>query len=117
MRTLCTAENLRPFVSQQLLYFFEWKGKRTWLLAGPMEFYVRKAHHVIDDKMVKTFDIANVNIDKSHRGHGIFTMLLEEVEALGMNVYVEQIINPRLFTFLEKRGYARYNDSMFKCQQ
>lgn len=105
---------LRFFIREQLLYFFQWKGRNVWLLAGPLEFYVSKNTRRIDGMLVQTFDITTVHVEKQHRGCGIFTVMIEEVEALGMNVFIENIVNLRLFGFFEERGYVRIGNNMFK---
>lgn len=116
MRLRSMKEHLmRVDIRKQLRNFLAAPYKRTWLYAKPIEFYVRKSRHFINGEFVQTFDLATINIaDRTQRGKGYFTILVEEVESLGLNVFVEQILEPRLFEFFSKRGYIKDGDNMFR---
>jgi len=66
--------------------------------------------------MLKTVDVASVQVRENKQRQGWFTKMLVEVEAWADNtnrhVYVENIINPHLMSFLLKRGYERACDNM-----
>jgi len=89
-----------------------------WLEIGPMLVYVRKGTHLISAGLVKTFDVANISVNEEERGKGWFTALLDVLEARWNGhhvIYVEQILEPRLYSFLENRGYISVNEmSMYK---
>jgi hypothetical protein len=90
--------------------------KNSWLQIGPMQVYVRKGQHYfygpsreVGERIVGTFDVANVMVEESERGKGWFTSFLNFVEAYMDNVYVENVLEPRLRPFLQKRGYREFN--------
>lgn len=95
--------------------------RNTWLREGSLEIYVRRAMHKHPESncLVPTLDIANINIsDKRLRSKGVFSSWLTSAEALAqehnLNVYVESVMNERLWGFLRKKGYietAPYADA------
>ena len=93
---------------------------RQWLADEHIKIYVRVTKHYLPNgEVVKTIDLASIEVEEEHRGSGVFTKKLEEIELLaserGFTVYVESILNERLIPFLEKRGYRRVDNlqSMF----
>ena len=52
-------------------------------------------------------DIAKVWVQPRARSRGVFTRLIEQVEASnGMAIYIESIVNPILVPFFARRGYT-----------
>lgn len=72
------------------------------------QMYVRKTYR--DDLGGKSFEISRVDFKDGARGRGAFTEYLNLIEKEARardyaSIHVEQIGNPRLLTFLQKRGY------------
>ena len=94
--------------------------RNVWLHSKFMDVYVRKASHVIEEKLTKCFDIASVTVKEKKQNKGIFTNWLVYVEntipKYGINVvYCESILNPYLSSVLERRGYKYSSeDCMYK---
>jgi GNAT superfamily N-acetyltransferase len=93
---------------------------RQWLADDNIKIYVRVTKHYLPDgEVVKTIDLSSIEVEEAHRGRGLFTRKLEEIELLaserGFTIYVESILNERLIPFFEKRGYRRVDNlqSMF----
>jgi hypothetical protein len=70
--------------------------------------------HLVDGKLLKTFDLASVIIPEDRQGCGIFRDLMLYLESLGLPIYVESIINKKLAGMLKKHGYTFYLDNAWK---
>jgi len=74
-----------------------------------LEIYARKTQRFINGDMVTTLDLASFGVDTNSRSKGNFTRFLDEIEEvadeLGLTLYVESILNKRLFDFLVRRNY------------
>ncbi len=85
--------------------------RNRWFHGPHIGMYLRRTRRVIDDNVVETIDIANVEVDEAHQGKGIFTEYLSVIESLAiwnhLTVYMENILNPKLAEFMFKRGYIR----------
>lgn len=84
--------------------------RNQWLQFQHIDVYVRKAHRLIEDRQrIDTLDIANIVVEEGHQGKGIFTAFLKDAEDIASEVnrkvYIESILEPRLITFLNNRGY------------
>lgn len=92
--------------------WYDGLSHNAWIDDGVMEVYVRKAHHLCGALVLETIDVANVTIfDEKDRGCGLFTGFLEHVEDYQQVVYVENLLNPRLAVFFDKRGYLRVKNT------
>jgi len=94
---------------------------RAWLTDRSLKIYVRVTRRYINGSILDCLDVASVEAPEKSRGKGMFTRWMDKAEALaaenGMTVYVESILNPRLFGFFQNRGYVSSTvspDSMFK---
>lgn len=83
--------------------------RNVWLQEGPLKVYVRHPGlHWVNGEMLKTFDLASVEVEESHRGQGHFKRLLERLEdhvALAEPIYIENVLPKRFRYFFRKRGY------------
>lgn len=80
-----------------------------WFHGNHMSIYCRLGLVYIHtmDQYVHCLTIANVSVEEGYQGKGRFTELLDDLErSPHLSIYVEQIMNPRLDAFLERRGYA-----------
>jgi N-acetylglutamate synthase-like GNAT family acetyltransferase len=98
--------NMPPNITK----FLNNHAHNEWLKSEKMDVYVRKGHHLIDGEIRSCFDVANISVPEKLRGHGIFTKWLEQVEKkilpFGIEyVFVESILELRLVSFLNSRGY------------
>ena len=98
-------------ITQKIKEFDDSGRRNAWLFMDELQVYVRNGQRL----GTTTFDVATVNVNESERGKGWFTAFLDVLEGQGRRVYVEQILNPRLIPYLEKRGYKSVNyESMYK---
>ena len=70
-----------------------------WVKIGPMNVYLRKRPLIT---------IANVVVREKYQRKGHFTELVDYCENRFGQVYVEQVLNPILAGWLERRGYTEY---------
>jgi GNAT superfamily N-acetyltransferase len=74
-----------------------------------MKVYVRRSVRYLTNTPVKCLDVASIEVDEDHRGNGVFTAFLnrfeQEAKKLNRVVYVESILEPRLYQFLLTKGY------------
>lgn len=97
---------------------------RAWLHDRDLKVYVRLTCRYIDGTVQDCLDVASAEVPEKYRGRGIFTRWMDKAEEIaaanGMTIYVESILNHRLFGFFRNKGYA-FNmgsqDSMFKPPQ
>ena len=93
--------------------FMNGRQRNAWLdIDNIIKVYVRKGKHLIDEvnkpiEIKDTFDVANIEIKESERGKGHFTLLLDILEEKNYNVYVENVMEQRLFPFLKSRGFIK----------
>lgn len=96
--------NLQAFLADERI-------RNIWIVEKHISVYVRRGVHYINEELKKCFDIANIEVDEDYQGKGIFTKFLGRVEQAAKErnlvVYIENILEPRLVGFFERRGYAR----------
>lgn len=98
---------------EDLIYFLSRSSNNAWIYCDRYTIYVRKTMHYVKDLgLVRTFDIANINLIEGLRGRGGFTLLLEHIEeVLKIHetqipyIYVESIMNDRLYAYLVRHGF------------
>jgi len=94
-------------------------GCRAWVSGENAKMYVRLTKHMINEQFHYTLDVSSVEVDEAARGTGVFTRMLEGLEALaqgkGLDVFVESILEPRLIEFLRKRGYQEIAGMLPPC--
>jgi GNAT superfamily N-acetyltransferase len=73
-----------------------------------------------EQNLVRTLDIASVEVVPKHQGKGLWATFARHAEELAVEfniayVFVESILNPRLAQGLAKHGYLKYDEySMYK---
>lgn len=93
-------------LGKQLLEFTQSKERNRWFETNEIKIYVRNGHHVVDTKIVDTFDIATV--EATELGQKVFTHLLEYIESrIPKTLYVENVLEERFQQFFERRGYIK----------
>lgn len=79
-----------------------------------MSLYYRVTSRVIEGKRLDTLDLATVEVDEEFRGQGLFSQFLSDVEEIAKEyqrtIFVESILNPRLYGFLTRKGYSPAGD-------
>jgi hypothetical protein len=102
-----------------MLVFLKSDYRSQWFGNDIIDVYVRKSKRSVNDQVYDCFDIATITIHK--QGEHIFTKMLDIIERdFNKNIFVESILEPRLFSFLEKRGYIykdNYKTDMIKINQ
>lgn len=96
-----------------LLDFLISPRRRAWLEYENMKVYVRKSGRLDPEsqEIVPAFDVASIEVYKAHRGKGVFTAWLSEVELavdeIMLPVFVENVLSKRFEKFFDDRGYTR----------
>ncbi|MDD5371251.1 MAG: hypothetical protein PHQ40_19385, partial [Anaerolineaceae bacterium] len=82
--------------------------QNKWFRIDWVDVYLRTGRRFIYEEPEFCITIANVQVAPSKKkGKGIFTRFLESVEELGYTVYIENVLNPRLADFFNRRGYHK----------
>ena len=107
-------ENMMSIYHEGLQTFCLGRTPNSWITMGDLRVYMRKGVHTLPPLRAvrNTFDIASVEVTSDKRGNGIFTEFLKVAEDLAREngfdaVYVENLLNPRLASFLARRGYTQ----------
>ena len=66
---------------------------------------IQPVSRVIDDNPVSFLAIKDIDIHPDYRSQKLLTQLLDMLESKSIPVFVDDIINHRLFTYLHDRGY------------
>ena len=96
----------------ELRRFIKGPARNTWLQYEHMHYYVRKGHHALNHKLWYCLDVAGVEVKEDHRGAGIFTRWLSQLEKYFLAqddfeaIYIECVVEPRFAEFFRKRGYS-----------
>lgn len=117
---------------QVVIDFLESAERYKWICYGPMDVYVRKAQHVVEGRVMGTFDIANVVIeDPTRRSRGVFKQFVRDVRTTFFlrpelcagdwrrlhieGIYVESIQQKRLEEGLVRMGFRMVPESIPPC--
>ena len=97
-------------LSEAIAYWWEKEIYPTnkWFSDKEMEIYVRRGHHLNQNKeLVETLDLATIEVKEKLRGNGIFTRFLNELEKwFHGNIYVENVLTEQFADFFRRRtGY------------
>lgn len=79
--------------------------RNAWLREPRLSVYVRRGIHMIEHEGYRTLDIASIEVDDGFRGQGIFTDFLGRAEAVGVPVFIENVMDLRFQEFFRNRGY------------
>jgi len=95
---------------KEIIVFLNSDFRNAWVKLPYGELYLRNTNRYIEDKRRWTIDVANVTVKEKERGKGHFKQLIDDLEAglghRGVEVlYAENIHEPRLMPFFERRGY------------
>jgi GNAT superfamily N-acetyltransferase len=82
---------------------------RKHLTMGPLKVYVRLTARFMGATAGRTLDIADVEVNDSHKGQGVFRKFLDHAERVagqqGLSLFVQSIVSPLLKDALQRRGY------------
>jgi hypothetical protein len=115
--------NLAPIIK----YLKSNQHGSTWLKIGLINQCVRKGYHVINGKVVHTFDLVNVSIENpKNRGKGLHTEFLRKLKKLFSDneelrtidhidgtpiklqgLYAESVMNKRLAAYFLREGWKK----------
>lgn len=91
--------------------------RNVWTDVPPLRLYIRRSRRLLNDTFYdNVFDIAVIEVEPEFRGQGYFCSFLEILEQKMKNIFVESILEPRLFSFLQKRGYIISGQNAFLVQ-
>ena len=85
--------------------------RNEWVHEPGLSIYIRKTPAPCRDRWG---DIQIANVTAAMPGAGAFTAFMDRIE-LGYSVYVENVINMRLDTWLARRGYQRRGQLYPSC--
>ncbi|MDI6976190.1 hypothetical protein [Serratia sp. Se-RSBMAAmG] len=66
---------------------------------------IQPVSRVVDDNLMSFLAIKDIDIHPDYRSQKLLTQLLDILESKSIPVFVDDIINHRLFTYLHDRGY------------
>jgi GNAT superfamily N-acetyltransferase len=99
--------------------------RNAWFHAGPLSLYLRRSRrfNLARDTLRETLDVAVIDVEQAHQGRGIFTAVLDFLEAhTRRQIFVENVLGTsnenqaRIVNFLTRRGYALLpGDSISPC--
>lgn len=96
--------------------FIKGKENRKWVTVGNYHVYLRKAHHHIAGKIVKTLDLANITTidDLPYGGFWeLYAALLKFAKADGASaLFLENTYNKGLYEAYKQRGCVPTEDGM-----
>ena len=80
---------------------------------GIVDVYVRKAHHMVNGKLISTFDIANISVDSRYQGNGIGSEVFATLHKSHSRsaTYIENVLNCELSARLKKQGWLDVPDT------
>lgn len=97
--------------------------RNVWISDNPIgkiEIYVRKGIHNINGRQMRTFDIANINVQENFRGRGLGSAIINKIHENNPfeSTFIECIQNNALYDHLKKEGWIdvdrSYPPSVFK---
>lgn len=79
--------------------------RNKWIYSDNMKIYVRKSKRFIEGELRDFLDLATIEVEP--KGEGLFTKLLNEIEKTfpNTNLYLESILNDRLYDFLLRNNF------------
>lgn len=87
-----------------------------WVYADDGKLFIRLTNRYINNEVIPSIDVANIEIDEEYQGKGLFKELLSEIEIkaeqLGRCVYVESVLNDMLINVLPRYGYEEVHGSI-----
>lgn len=107
-------EYTRGKLESEIDKFLESKYRNVWLIADPVRVYVRKSQRLLDGKNVKSFDMANVEVDPEYWRRGCMKMTIETILRKSAEngfdiVYVESVLNKHVSEYLRSLpGWERF---------
>lgn len=83
-------------------------GARAYIREpGFSSLYVRMGPRTLNGTAHRVvLDLASIEVEEDLRGRGILTALIERLQAVGIIIYVESVVNDRLAAWLPRNGFA-----------
>lgn len=93
-----------------------WSCNR-WFTQKGYSFYLRFGRHYEGGQSYNyTIELCNLTISDDVRGSGLFTMFVEQLEAIdGLHIFVENVLQERFREFWRRRGYVERNCGEISC--
>lgn len=97
--------------------FLRSKDHNAWIDLDPVSAYVRKSLRCIELDMVPVFDLASFSVEEQEQGKGHFKNFIIDLEKLLEStkyefLYLENVLNPILITYLPKIGFVTKDKNM-----
>lgn len=101
--------------------------KQGYLLGSPinewiyldeykLSLYYRINKRVINNEIISSIDLANIQIDREYQNKGYFSKFISELEQeisqFHIVIFIENIINPVLSNYLRNIGYSLMDNNM-----
>jgi hypothetical protein len=95
--------------------FLEADTRNLWIYTEDVSIYVRKSNRMYNDKFIPCLDLATILVYEP--GKGLFTELLNILLDKNIkNIFVESILNERLYNFLLRNGFEECGEmNLIKC--
>lgn len=97
-------ELLHKFIADAESHIFY----NQWLETDKFRVYVRKSQRFLVDKIIPTLDIANIHVEESYRGQGLFTNFVHVAHESHpwAATYIESILEDRLIGWCKIYGWV-----------
>lgn len=100
-------------------------SKAEWMLTDEMGLFIRAQKRWIANQMREVITIASIEVSPQFQRQGLFKELVERLEAVVRDkrmyaLVVESVLNPDLFAYLERTGFAPADSSdlvpsLYRC--
>lgn len=80
------------------------------------ELLVQELIRNVDGQDVVFLALRNIVLKEQFKGHKLLSSFLSELEEMNCNIMFHDIINPKLYAFLEKRGYVIFQEEKYDHQ-
>ena len=99
-------------VIDKLKIFLNGKDRNIWIRTDTLQVYVRKGNHLINDKLVTTLDIANIEVKNKNKGIGTKFINNAHSSHNFEVTFIENILNERFCKYLEINGWNKVENSL-----
>lgn len=96
----------------ELKIFLNSKDRNTWIRTNILQVYVRKGIHLINNNLVTTLDIANIEVKDKNKGIGTKFINIAHLSHNFKATFIESILNERFYQYLQKNGWNKIENSL-----
>ena len=95
----------------KLKIFLNGKYRNIWINTNTLRVYVRKGNHLINNNIVTTLDIANIEVKNKNKGIGTEFINNAHSSHNFEATFIESILNKRFYKYLERNRWNKVENS------